>query len=89
MDDWSALQARLPVERGYYFTKTATQPYTDVAYQQGDVLIFGSESQGLPPSLLAEHRERALRVPLREAARSLNPSNQGVRSAFGWAWATR
>src|SRR6478752_3992780 len=63
VDDWAALQASLPVERGYYFTKTATQPYTDVAYQKGDVLIFGSESQGLPPSLLAEHRERAVRVP--------------------------
>jgi tRNA (cytidine/uridine-2'-O-)-methyltransferase len=82
VDDWAALQARLPVERGYYFTKTATRPYTDVAYQSGDVLIFGSESQGLPPSLLTEHRERAVRVPIRPEARSLNLSNTVAIGVF-------
>src|SRR5690242_9992006 len=52
VDDWQHLVERLPQPQPYFFTKTATKPYTKVAYQPGDVLVFGSESQGLPPSLL-------------------------------------
>ncbi len=33
-------------------SKTGGTTYTAAAYQLGDVLVFGSESQGLPPSLL-------------------------------------
>src|SRR5882672_4577579 len=47
MDDWAALLERLPAVEPYLFTKTATRPYTDVQYSQGDVLVFGSESNGL------------------------------------------
>jgi tRNA (cytidine/uridine-2'-O-)-methyltransferase len=39
------------------------------------VLVFGCESQGLPPSLMEEHAERLLRIPVRPQARSLNLSN--------------
>ena len=41
------------------FTKTATREYTDARFQRGDVLVFGSESNGLPPSLLEANRDRA------------------------------
>lgn len=75
VDDWAALLTRLPGCRPYLFTKTATLHYTGVSYAPGDVLVFGSESRGLPPSLIAEHRERALRVPTRPQVRSLNLSN--------------
>jgi tRNA (cytidine/uridine-2'-O-)-methyltransferase len=45
-----------------------------VEFSPGDVLVFGSESQGLPKSLLDEHREQALRIPIRPQVRSLNLS---------------
>ncbi len=82
VDDWAAIQARLPLERAWYFTKTATQLYTGVRFQSEDVLVFGCESQGLPPSLLAEHAERTLRIPIRPEARSLNLSNSVAIAAF-------
>ncbi len=82
VDDWAALLVRLPDKQPYLFTKTATRPYTDIRYVQGDVLVFGSESQGLPPSLLEQHRERALRVPIRPEARSLNLSNTVAIAVF-------
>lgn len=82
VDDWAALVARLPQREPYFFTKTATQHYTDVRYEPGDVLVFGSESQGLPPSMLAEHRERTLRIPIRPEARSLNLSNSVAIAVF-------
>ncbi len=36
------------------------------------MLVFGSESQGLPPSLLAANADRCLRIPMDANARSLN-----------------
>jgi tRNA (cytidine/uridine-2'-O-)-methyltransferase len=59
----------------WYFSKTATRSYLDATFAQGDVLVFGSESQGLPPSLLEANTEHALRIPIRPDARSLNLSN--------------
>src|ERR1700742_3002059 len=53
VDDWSALVAKLPAERHWYFTKKATREYTSAVYSSADVLVFGSESQGLPAELLA------------------------------------
>jgi tRNA (cytidine/uridine-2'-O-)-methyltransferase len=75
VDDWQALMARLGQREFWYFTKTAQRSYADVRYEKGDVLVFGSESQGLPPSLLEAHPGRLLRIPVRPQARSLNLSN--------------
>src|SRR6186997_596889 len=60
-ESWEALaehQLANPLARGraWFFTKTATRPYTDVAYEKGDILVFGSETWGLPPELLEKHR---------------------------------
>ncbi len=75
VDDWKALVERLPARRPWFFTKTAERSYADVTFAQDDVLVFGSESQGLPPSLLEQNAERLLRIPIRPQARSLNLSN--------------
>jgi tRNA (cytidine/uridine-2'-O-)-methyltransferase len=75
VDDWKALVERLPARRPWFFTKTAERSYAEVAFAQDDVLVFGSESQGLPPSLLEQNAERLLRIPIRPQARSLNLSN--------------
>ena len=82
VDDWSALTSRLPAREPYFFSKTASRPYTDVHFVPGDVLVFGSESQGLPASLLENHQERSLRVPIRSQVRSLNLSNTVAIAAF-------
>lgn len=75
VDDWEALVARLPDRKTYYFSKSAERLYTDVQFAPGDVLVFGSESAGLPLRLLEANRSRALRMPVRNAVRSLNLSN--------------
>lgn len=82
VDDWMALLSRLPLRPPYLFTKTASRSYAAVHYQTGDILVFGSESRGLPPSLLEEHRERSVRVPIRAEARSLNLSNTVAIAVF-------
>jgi tRNA (cytidine/uridine-2'-O-)-methyltransferase len=75
VDDWQALLARLPDRRPWLFTKTATRLYTSARFEPEDVLVFGSESRGLPQSLLDANRERTLRIPIRSQVRSLNLSN--------------
>jgi tRNA (cytidine/uridine-2'-O-)-methyltransferase len=75
VDDWQALVARLPASKPWFFSKTGTTSYLDVHFRAGDVLVFGNESQGLPPSLLEASHDRVLRIPIRAEARSLNLSN--------------
>jgi tRNA (cytidine/uridine-2'-O-)-methyltransferase len=74
VDDWDALLGRLPNSAPWLFSKTADKPYTDARFSRGDVLVFGNESQGLPPSMLAANADRCLRIPIRPEARSLNLS---------------
>lgn len=74
VDSWAALLERLPETPLWFFTKHATRCYTEGDFQAGDGLVFGSESRGLPPSLLQNHADRCLRVPMAVEARSLNLS---------------
>ena len=73
-DDWPSLCERLGDARIWLFTKTAQREYTDAAFQPGDALVFGSETQGLPPAMLQQAPDRALRIPIRDDVRSLNLS---------------
>ncbi|HEX7378740.1 MAG TPA: tRNA (cytidine(34)-2'-O)-methyltransferase [Pirellulales bacterium] len=75
VDDWPALLERLGGREPYLFSKRATRNYLDVSYRPGDVLIFGSESAGLPETITDAHREQLLRIPIRPQVRSLNLSN--------------
>jgi tRNA (cytidine/uridine-2'-O-)-methyltransferase len=82
VDDWQALRDRLPAPEPWYFTKTATRLYTDVSYAAGDILVFGSETQGIPRSLLDAHSERSLRIPMQPQVRSLNLANSVAVGAY-------
>jgi len=81
VDDWDALVKHLPCERHWYFSKKAAQPYAEVQFGEGDVMVFGSESQGLPTEMLANH-SRCLRIPTRDDVRSLNLSNAVAVAAY-------
>jgi len=59
----------------YFFSTKAEHRYCDVPYPDGCYLVFGREDAGLPEELLRQHRERCVRLPMREGARSLNLSN--------------
>src|SRR6187431_3232909 len=50
-ENWTALEEKLRGPRFWYFTKRAQRLYTAADFQRGDVLVFGSETAGLPPSL--------------------------------------
>ena len=69
------LQAVVPA-RVFAFTTRARRCYADVAFEAGDLLLFGPETRGLPQEVLeALPAERCLRLPMCPEQRSLNLSN--------------
>jgi tRNA (cytidine/uridine-2'-O-)-methyltransferase len=60
--------------------------YSEVEYCDGDALLFGSETRGLPDALLAlAGAERVLSIPMRRGSRSINLSNAVALVAYE-AW---
>lgn len=85
VDDWQALCRRLDEAksgRKWLFSARATRCYTDVAYSKGDVLVFGSESAGLPAEIKAAHADSLLTIPSRPQVRSLNVANSAAIVAY-------
>ncbi|MDR1961289.1 MAG: tRNA (cytidine(34)-2'-O)-methyltransferase [Gracilibacteraceae bacterium] len=74
-DDFAAFQADCAGAPFYLMTTRGNRRHTDVTYEPGSCLIFGSETRGLPPDILAAWPERRIRLPMRENCRSLNLSN--------------
>ncbi len=58
-----------------YFTTKAQHRHTDIEYPDNCYLLFGKETKGLPEELLLKNRERCVRIPMIDDARSLNLSN--------------
>lgn len=57
-------------------TTKGSCPHTQLNYQEGDVLLFGSEIAGLPAEVLAQiEPQHRLRIPMRPDCRSMNLSN--------------
>ncbi|MEX0794210.1 MAG: tRNA (cytidine(34)-2'-O)-methyltransferase [Pirellulaceae bacterium] len=80
--DWGTLRYRLKSQRFWYLTKKAKCSYADVSFAPGDVLVLGSESSGLPDTLLEEAAEQAISVPMRTQVRSLNLSATAAIVAY-------
>ena len=74
--------ARNKVERMWCLSTKAPRSYTEAEYRDGDYLFFGKETKGLPEPFLEAHRERCVRIPMRQEARSLNLSNAVAVTVF-------
>lgn len=85
-DSLEAAYAALLPARVFAFTSHAGTLYTDVAYQPGDVLLFGPEPTGLSSEVLADPRiTERVRIPMRPALRSLNLANAAAIAVYE-AW---
>lgn len=69
-------------ERLRLFTARGGTTLFGVDFASDDVLVFGSESKGLPPALLEAHPERRVYVPVRAGVRSLNLANVVCLAAY-------
>ena len=71
--DLAALEAALPGARLLYLSTKAERSYADWAFADGDCLVFGPETRGLPEGLLRANWERCLTIPMpNPRVRSLN-----------------
>lgn len=59
----------------YYATTKGKHRYTDVEFHDGDYIMFGRESAGIPEEILAEHPDECIRIPMLPEERSLNLAN--------------
>lgn len=60
----------------YISTTKGEKNYTEVKYNEGDFIIFGKESAGLPDYIRNANLHNLIRVPMLESStRSLNLSN--------------
>lgn len=59
----------------HLFSSTANRCFLDATYRAGDALVFGKESVGLAPELLARFQDRVVGIPTIGAVRSLNLAN--------------
>ncbi|MBM3995301.1 MAG: tRNA (cytidine(34)-2'-O)-methyltransferase [Planctomycetes bacterium] len=76
----------------YCLTAHADRPYTEIMFRSGDVLLFGSETRGLPPEILDRYHEQCYTIPMpARKVRSLNLANavaivlyEGLRQLHAW-----
>ncbi|MEZ5507491.1 MAG: tRNA (cytidine(34)-2'-O)-methyltransferase [Gammaproteobacteria bacterium] len=74
--DYPTFLAAMTGRRIFACTTKGSRPHDQIRYQPDDVLLFGSETSGLPPEILASFApEQRLRIPMLETSRSLNLSN--------------
>jgi tRNA (cytidine/uridine-2'-O-)-methyltransferase len=75
-NEWQQFRHQQRGARMHFFSARATRTYLTVHYRLGDYLVFGSETRGLPPALLAAHRDATYVIPISSPhVRSLNLSN--------------
>ena len=75
-DNWKGYLAGKSQGRFVAFSARAEKAYTDCDFRSDDRLVFGCESKGLGPEVLAMAGTCLYRIPIEEAAvRSLNLSN--------------
>lgn len=85
-EDLDAALAGRDLSRVFAFSTRARLRFDVVVYREGDALLFGPESRGLPEEVLARLSEaNRVRLPMRAGQRSLNLSNAVAVSVFE-AW---
>lgn len=69
----------------------ASKNYTQIPFQRRLLLIFGSETTGLPSSVMQTYQQRCYSIPMVPDRRSLNLSSsvaivvyEGLKQLNGW-----
>jgi tRNA (cytidine/uridine-2'-O-)-methyltransferase len=74
-DSFHDLMEKYQDRRFWFATTKASKRYHEVNYQDGDFLVFGKETAGLPQSILDKYKNHLIRLPMTNQVRSINLSN--------------
>lgn len=72
VESWAEVLRRLPGRPWWCIENGGSRPVWEAGLQPGDILLFGSETRGLPAAILHEAPTRVLSLPMRPQVRSLN-----------------
>lgn len=91
IDSLEQLQSEFTDAKFYYLTTKTKKSFFDVEFKEGDFLIFGPETRGLPENILKQNEQTAITIPMLEGQRSLNLSNsvsivlyEAIRQTSEW-----
>ena len=84
---WAAFDAALPdLGEPFFFSAEADRDLWSVSFPDDPVLIFGSETSGLPADIRRDYAERLIAIPMcRSPVRSLNLSTAAAIAVYE-AW---
>lgn len=68
---WAAFRAATAGRRSVLLSTRAALPYTEFAFEAGDIILMGRESAGVPEAV-HDAVEARLLIPMRPGLRSLN-----------------
>jgi len=75
-ESYEALREKYKEGAFYFCTTKGEKLYSDVSFKEGDFLVFGRESKGLPDYIRNDNIDTLIRVPMiNTTTRSLNLSN--------------
>jgi len=80
LDSMQELFDSYPNSNFYYLTTKSNNLYTDIQYKDGDFIVFGPETRGLPDVYVND--KNAVTIPMKEGQRSLNLSNSVAITAY-------
>ncbi len=91
-ESWEAFLAANPAKRLWFFSTKGNRKHTGVAWADGDGLVFGRETAGLPEEIIDAHPQHLVRIPmLGDFHRSLNLAQaaaiglyEALRQTEGW-----
>lgn len=81
-DSFEEVQNKYPAATFYFFTTKGLNRHSDAIFKEGDFLVFGKETKGLPENLLKANKNTCLRIPMIGETRSLNLSNSVAIAVF-------
>lgn len=74
-ENFAEFEEKNPIGPRYLATTKGGRTHSDIQFEQGGYFLFGKETKGLAPEILAKYSETMIRLPMRAEARSLNLSN--------------
>ena len=80
--DLDDFRAKNPQARPWMLSTKGAVSHAEVRFEDGDFLMFGRETKGLPEALLDTDPRRVLRIPMKAGTRSLNLSNSAAIVLF-------
>lgn len=81
-ENFAEFEKKNPQGPRYLATTKGKHTYTEISYEQGGYILFGKETKGLAPEILARYPDTTIRLPMLDQARCLNLSNSVAVVAY-------